>query len=497
MSGANDFDNSINKKIVEKFMQKEAERDRIKISAQDFAELGSREKILETYRSIKSYNEMLKTRMTFINKDVTSVIPFTKENLYLICGYSGNGKCLAIDTPILMHNFSVKKVQDVVVGDRLMGPDGKARIVGSLARGMEEMFDIIPIRGGKYTVNGSHILSLKWVSNRVKYKGYKKGDTINISVYDYIGESDKFKFATRGWKSDVISNRDNPKVTTVKIEVRPVGVGNYYGFELFGGVDKLFLLGDCTVTHNTSLSANIAYPLWQQGKKILWISNEEATQDILFRIACLHLGYNFNDYKKGFMSMDKQVQVLQLFPEICKYVHVFDVNYNEGVTTKIEGVKNILEEAKNQGYSCVLMDYYQLIKFSIDAADKKNTFQILDDFRIYLMRYIKRCDTAVVLFAQLHSIGKRNNKALDSRIKDCPTIYEAATVVMEIIPDFENSTTDIVIHKDRFGLAGNRVVVGFDRGKFIPVTEEFKKRVRDNRIEKIQQEIVKRKEGGE
>jgi hypothetical protein len=89
------------------------------------------------------------------------------------------------------------------------------------------------------------------------------------------------------------------------------------------------------------------------------------------------------------------------------------------------------------------------------------------------------------VFAQLHSLGKRNNKDLDSRIKDGPTIYETATVVLEIVPDFENHTSLIMIHKDRFGCSGQKVVCGFDKGRYITLTEDFQQKIMDRKLDKI------------
>jgi len=37
--------------------------------------------------------------------------------------------CLGEGTPVVMHNGSIKKVEDVVCGDLLMGPDSKPRRV--------------------------------------------------------------------------------------------------------------------------------------------------------------------------------------------------------------------------------------------------------------------------------------------------------------------------------------------------------------------------------
>ena len=73
----------------------------------------------------------------------------------------GRGKCLGRDTPILMYNGSIKPVQDVVIGDKIMGDDSTPRQVLTLARGREKMYKIHDETTGiHYNVNESHILSL-------------------------------------------------------------------------------------------------------------------------------------------------------------------------------------------------------------------------------------------------------------------------------------------------------------------------------------------------
>jgi hypothetical protein len=73
----------------------------------------------------------------------------------------GAGKCHKINTPIIMADGSIKMIQDIQVGEKLMGDDSKPRTVLSLARGRDKMYDVIPIKGEKYTVNQEHILCLK------------------------------------------------------------------------------------------------------------------------------------------------------------------------------------------------------------------------------------------------------------------------------------------------------------------------------------------------
>tara|TARA_B110001450_G_scaffold243934_1_gene255607 strand:+ start:6296 stop:8902 length:2607 start_codon:yes stop_codon:yes gene_type:complete len=108
----------------------------------------------------------------------------TGDSTALIELECGGGKCMGINTPIMMYNGDIKLVQDINIGDQLMGDDSTPRNVLSLARGREMMYDIIPTKGDKYTVNESHILSLKCSTNQSKK--YKKGDIIDIPLLDYL-----------------------------------------------------------------------------------------------------------------------------------------------------------------------------------------------------------------------------------------------------------------------------------------------------------------------
>lgn len=111
----------------------------------------------------------------------------TKQNNYgggLLEVPCGGGKCLGINTPILMFDGNIKMVQDIVVGDVLMGDDSKPRNVLSLARGNERMYKVCMKKTDGYIVNESHILSLK--CGTMINKNLPKGSIIDISVSDYL-----------------------------------------------------------------------------------------------------------------------------------------------------------------------------------------------------------------------------------------------------------------------------------------------------------------------
>ncbi len=87
--------------------------------------------------------------------------PNTKADRLLLYQMTGVGKCHGKDTAILMYDRSKKMVQDVVVGDLLMGDDEKPRTVLSIARGREQMIEIRPTMSNlKFSCNRSHILSV-------------------------------------------------------------------------------------------------------------------------------------------------------------------------------------------------------------------------------------------------------------------------------------------------------------------------------------------------
>ena len=149
-----------------------------------------------------------------------------KVPVYLIIG--NHDYCLAKDTPILMWDGTVKMSQDVKVGDKLVGDDGRPRSVKNLISGTAPMYTIQQKKGMDYTVTPHHTLSLKC----------DRGE-IDITVEDYLKISKHERDCLYGYQY-------NGQITNISVVEH--GIGDYYGWELDG--NHRFLLGDHTVTHN-------------------------------------------------------------------------------------------------------------------------------------------------------------------------------------------------------------------------------------------------------
>lgn len=109
--------------------------------------------------------------------------PNSNTNILALQSPPGCGKCLAYNTPILMYDGSTRKVQDVRVGELLMGDDGNSREVLALGRGKDTMYRVTHETSRKsYTVNSEHILSL------VDYNG----DIVDIPIKEYLESGKKY-----------------------------------------------------------------------------------------------------------------------------------------------------------------------------------------------------------------------------------------------------------------------------------------------------------------
>jgi len=135
-------------------------------------------------------------------EDVFRSFGFLWKRGVLLWGPPGSGKCLQKGTPILMYDGSLKNVENIQVGDVLMGDDSLPRNVLSLARGREMMYEIQQMNGDNYVVNESHILSLErttWKKGR--YNPHRRTtEKVDIGIKDYLDSADNFKKEYFGYK---------------------------------------------------------------------------------------------------------------------------------------------------------------------------------------------------------------------------------------------------------------------------------------------------------
>lgn len=137
---------------------------------------------------------------------------FAKKECVSVLSPTGRGKCLGKNTPIIMSNGNIKLVQDIKVGELLMGPDGKSRRVLSVTSGYDNLYKVTPVKGDSYIVNSVHLLSLKTTANRDNLN-LADGQVIRpghatpifIQAKDFVASNKTVKHCLKAWRPGPVS----------------------------------------------------------------------------------------------------------------------------------------------------------------------------------------------------------------------------------------------------------------------------------------------------
>ena len=137
----------------------------------------------------------------------------SEKGCTLLSLHPGYGKCLGLNTPIIMYDGTIKMVQDIISGELIMGDDSTPRKILNTCKGNEQMYKIELDNGENFICNESHILSLKSFHN-------SKEEIFDISVKDYIKLPNSIKKFLKSYKVPI----DFPEK---KLNINPYIIGYF------------------------------------------------------------------------------------------------------------------------------------------------------------------------------------------------------------------------------------------------------------------------------
>lgn len=143
-----------------------------------------------------SGRELYPYQEQFARRIIRSVIENDGEEITALFSRQ-SGKCLARGTKVLMYDGSLKNVEDIKIGDKVMTPDSSYATVTNLGNGYEEMYEVQPYQGkyeSTYTVNKSHILALY---------DTKTAQYLNMEVSKYLKLSESRKKQLCGYRARI------------------------------------------------------------------------------------------------------------------------------------------------------------------------------------------------------------------------------------------------------------------------------------------------------
>lgn len=152
-------------------------------------------------------------------------------------GGRGGGKCLAVGTKIIMADGSVRNIENVAVGDEVMGPDSKPRRVLDVHTGYGDLFRIKQKSAIDYVVSDHHLIAVKKSASakndtRVQTNGNPRSPSGRYPSYPDMGaidiqifatQSKRFKANFRGYKAGLLS------FASQNIEIDPYFLGVWLG----------------------------------------------------------------------------------------------------------------------------------------------------------------------------------------------------------------------------------------------------------------------------
>lgn len=194
----------------------------------------------------------------------------------------GRGKCFGRGTLIMLYNGGARPIEEIKVGDLLMGDDLKPRRVLSLANGRERMWIVKQECGVNYRVNQSHILCCIYMGYKpfpLQNRIIQHKDKIDISVDEYLDLDEDIQELLYGYKHEIIplsASMSWMRTFTlhpykIHLEVCHSNDDEYFGV-MIDGTNRRFLLADNTVVHNTVIALNIIAEL---KKKAIVIVHKE------------------------------------------------------------------------------------------------------------------------------------------------------------------------------------------------------------------------------
>lgn len=249
------------------------------------------------------------------------------------------------------------------------------------------------------------------------------------------------------------------------ITVTPVGVGEYFGIQVDG--DKLFLIEDNTVVHNTALTMQMLKYNAAQGRRCLFVSLEMSGSELSQRMLSTTTGISSSRMRSVDMSDE---EIMQLQVAAIEHREIAIEIYDAGKV----GVRQVRALAKlmqsTGGVDIVAVDYLQIMR-PVDG--RKPTNEQIRDSAEGLKDLARELQIPVLCLAQLNRKAESERPSL-SHIKGSGDAEQAADQVILIHnPKPENEDHNGERDADLILAKGRNVETGTIKVRWVPRQTEF------------------------
>lgn len=196
-----------------------------------------------------------------------------------------------------------------------------------------------------------------------------------------------------------------------------------------------------------------------QGHKILFVSLEMATSQLLTRMIANIARININTLKKRnrkYLTDEEWGRIGMAHSKLLEHIDIFDTS-NTDINYIVSEIK---EMNKSKNYDYIMIDYLQLMK-----AEGKSRYEIITNVSLRVKKLARELKKTVVCLAQLNrgNVQRQDKKPLLTDLKDSSQLEQDCSIGIvlhsEDYHDKENKSNSIIdievyVDKNRNGSLG-------------------------------------------
>ena len=264
--------------------------------------------------------------------------------------------------------------------------------------------------------------SVRKKKTAIKSTGFE-GEAFRLRIFGNLNDipTRVERKKAREWKSKV-----DWKVTGINVEYDKID--DYYGFEIDG--NRLFLLEDCTVTHNTafvlSMARNIAIDF---GHPVALFSLEMSSVQLITRLISSETGLSSEKLRTGKLEKHEWEQLSVKVKDLEKAPLFIDDSPSLSIFDLRAKARRL---ASQHGIKLIIVDYLQLMTAGGNGKGGGNREQEISTISRNLKALAKELEVPVIALSQLsRAVETRGSskRPLLSDLRESGAIEQDADIV--------------------------------------------------------------------
>jgi len=242
--------------------------------------------------------------------------------------------------------------------------------------------------------------------------------------------ADSLSYETSLSNETLVIVKHNDLISTTGITIEKDIVDDYFGFEIDG--NKLFLLEDMTVTHNTALVLNMTLKNVEANKGVIFFSLEMPAEQLMLRLLAAKTLIPLQNLRKGDLDDLQWSTLSSAFDDFNTKKLFVDDGGSLNINQLRARVRKLAQKEENN-ISLIIIDYLQLMQGTGGKDRHIEVSEISRGLKL-LAREIK---VPIIALSQLNRglENRPDKRPMLSDIRESGSIEQDADIIMFVYRD--------------------------------------------------------------